>query len=1302
MNFVGIHNHTEYSNTKLRDCIIRIKDLVNKGIEYGYQGIAITDHEVLSGHIEALKVRDSIQETNPDFKIMLGNEIYLIDQELYRQATKYYHFILIAKDQEGYRQIRALSSRAWERSFKEGKMVRTPTFYQDFDEIIGTNKGHLIASTACLGGELASAILSKDSDRLNHFINWMIRTFGKENCFLEMQDSDTEEQQLVNTTIIRIADFFGLNYLVSSDAHYLNKEDKGVHSAFLNSKEEKERETESFYKYTYVKSEEEIKDILSYLPNEVVDKAISNTMLIYDMVENFDIRHKVMVPQVKIPDIVFSYPQILIQGAKQYKYIGLFLHSEYKQDTYLLYLIGLGLQKVGIDIAHPQSNTYLERIDTELEVLWNISAYHNQRMSAYLNLVKRIIDIIWKVSIVGVGRGSCGGFLINYLVGITQINPLDYNLPYWRFLNNERLDDFPDIDIDVDPSKTDEIISLLREEFGQDNVLNTITFKTESSKSAVLTAARGRGISNDEAQVLSSMIPAERGKVSSIDECLGLVEGSSAVPGFKEALEKYNLTDIVRSIEGIISGRGIHASSIYIFNNGYLYQNSLMRAPNNTLITAFNMHDSDDMGALKFDLLRTDAQTKMTKCLELLLNDKQIQWQGDLRSTYNKYLHPDIIDYSDKKLWENIDNRKVMNLFQFETMVGGLGIQKVRPTSILEMSLTNDAMRLQGTLDGLSPIERFARYKKNVQLWYQEMEAKGITLEEQRILEKYLLPTYGNSINQETLMQILMDPKISKFSLRESNGARKILAKKLTHKVAGLKEDFYSKGSEVARKEFLDYIWEYFIEPQMGYSFSSIHSHSYSIVGLQEAYLATHFNPLYWDCACLSVNAGSSDTDFEVFGDEEEEEDSTEEVENKTVNTNYGKIAKALSDIQNQGVDIELPSINKAEQDFRPDIENGGIIYGLQAIIGMNNDIVSAIINNRPYTSLEDFMARVPLTTVQMISLIKSGAFDSLENKYRTLIMEKYLYILAKSKVTVKNQLTMTHFDKLVEYKIVPTEYTDAVRWVYFKKWIDKHCQGLSSEQKKIYIIKEEDECKFFAKQVQQYLTYGKDYDIINESYQVKMSAFKKAFDTYLTAFKEWMQSPHTREVLFYNAEIAEKVKEWQNKYCNGDISKWEMDSLSYYHSGHELKSISREMYNLVNFNILPEKPEVKQYRVSQRTGNKIPEYNIVNIAGTVLNSDKLKHLVTLLTTDGVVEVKFSKFTFIHYNKQISRLFEGKKQVIEKPWFARGNKLLISGYRRENLFIAQRNYTNGYSRLVQLITETQGNKLVLKGDREKE
>lgn len=214
-----------------------------------------------------------------------------------------------------------------------------------------------------------------------------------------------------------------------------------------------------------------------------------------------------------------------------------------------------------------------------------------------------------------------------------------------------------------------------------------------------------------------------------------------------------------------------------------------MRAPNKTKMTAFNMHDSDDMGALKMDVLRTDAQSKMAKCLDLLLKDGQIEWQGSLRETYNKYLHPDVLDYDNSKMWERAADGDIANLFQFETQVGAVCIKKARPVNVMQLAEINSIMRLQSD-GGEQPIDRYVRFRNNPDAWDLEMMEEGLSLSEMEILKKYLSGSNGVSGSQEVLMRILMDENVCRFTLGEANAARKAIAKKQAQKLIQLKKRF--------------------------------------------------------------------------------------------------------------------------------------------------------------------------------------------------------------------------------------------------------------------------------------------------------------------------------------------------------------------------------------------------------------------------------------------------------------------------------------------------------------------------------
>lgn len=1275
--FYSLHSHTYASNIRFLDSINRPSSMIKKAIDLGFGGIAFTDHESLSAAVEIIKERDKIKESHPDFKIIFGNEIYLIDETEIKNTNKYYHFILLAKDKEGWDQLRELSSFAWENSYMERGQVRVPTTYQKIEEVIGKNPGHIFASTACIGGRLPYLILEHNVAEANSFIRWCIKTFGEGDFALELQPSDNEEQVIVNKTLIKLARHYNLPFIVTTDSHYLDKEDFKIHSAFLNSKQTTDRETEKFYKYTYIMSEEEMIDILTLngqgITKDEALEAINNTSIIGQKFQEYDFRHGTIVPKIHIPDFTLTKE---LYGDSKYPITNKFYDSDDEQDRYLMYQIEQGIheKKVKMD------DVKRERIEKELDILEYISERLNQKLSAYLNLTVNIINLAWQASLVAPGRGSSTGFYINYLIGITQIDPFVYGLKEWRFLNKERVE-LPDVDSDFQPEKTAEIISILRGEYGDDHVLNCATFKTESLKSAILSCGRGLGYNNDDMQALAAMVPAHRGNTYTLSECLNGDEekGFEPVKDFEAKLKLYpGLFEAVQKIEGLPTNASIHASALYVFNDGYLPQNSLMRAPNGTKMTAFSMHDSDDMGALKMDVLRTDAQSKIAKCLDLLLKDGEIEWQGNLRQTYNKYLHPDFLEYNNPVMWKKMSDGSIPNLFQMDSPVGAVAMKKARPENVRQLAEVNSIMRLQSE-SGEQPIDRYVRFRNDINQWYLEMADEGLDQHEVNILEKYLVDSYGVSGSQEILMQILMDPEICAFTLGEANAARKAIAKKIAAKIIQLKKDFFEKGNKCGtREEFLNYVWVYCIEPQLGYSFSINHTVPYSVVAVQEANLATRWNPLYWQCACLCVNSGNYVGEIGEDEEEVEEVDDTleEEIEEKKakkVAPNYGKISKAISEMQMTGVKIELPDINKTQADFIPDVANNAIFYSLQAVTVVSDELFDKIIAGRPYSSMLDFYERIQPTTAQMIGLIKAGCFDALEGKKRIVIMENFLQYLANKENPVKEKLTTVQLKKAISLKMPELSvYMDSVRAYKYKTYLDANCVDKQSTAKR-YVIDDEACIKFFNVYIRDKLNLDKDEyaSLPNNAIAIKMTALKRVIDQLMSPLMTWFNSEDG--VRAYNELLKQEfVNELRAKYCGGTLSKWEMDTMNFYYSGHELEKMCDSMYGVVDFNSLSENSSPKDIKA---------------IAGTVINVINAKHTISILTKYGVVDVKFYGDNYIKFNKKISEIDAKtkKKRVIDDSWFKRGNKLLIYGTRREDTFIAKNCKVDTYYRSVGLI-----------------
>lgn len=628
---IGCHCHTaKGSNLRLIDSTNKVKDLIKTAADLNYKGIAITDHECLSAHVEAIRAVKELKTKNiisDDFKLILGNEIYLLMEPLEEiknnhqsKKSKFPHFILLAKDAIGHKQLRLLSSKAWEQSFHTSIMERTPTEKSYLEEIVSQDKGHLIATTACLGSEINIYLLEKAqyevernhnkikeiNKKIDVFVEWGIKVFGKENFFIEIQPAYSPEQIYCNTNLIEIAKKFELKFIVTTDAHFLRPEDRLIHKSFLNSKDG-EREVDEFYEACFVQSQEEIKQRLNYLNSKDVEVAINNTLLIGEMVEEYDLFHAPIIPKIEIPS--FKVRHLFKPAYEKYTYIKLMANSLEEQDRYLLKLIEDGFEnKFPRNVLNKEYfHQILNRINMELEELWKITEELKQTMSAYYITVREIINIIWDDcggnSLVGIARGSAAGFLINYLLDITQFNPMDYNLPHWRHLHHSR-PDMPDIDIDTEGSKRQTILKAFKNRFGERRVLNIATFGTEGSKSAVLTACRGLGIDNDIAMHIASFIPYERGQNWPLSDCLYGNEEKNREPirEFINEIEKYEgLKEVALKIEGIENKRSIHAGGIYIFNEDFIESNAMMKAPNGQWITQFSMGDSEYMGNTKYD-----------------------------------------------------------------------------------------------------------------------------------------------------------------------------------------------------------------------------------------------------------------------------------------------------------------------------------------------------------------------------------------------------------------------------------------------------------------------------------------------------------------------------------------------------------------------------------------------------------------------------------------------------------------------------------------------------------------------------
>ena len=604
------------SNIRMLDCIIKEDKLIDYALELGLTGVAITDHESVSGYIKALKYMKSLKskakkilETEPNdkwanqvknFKLVLGNEIYLCRDNLsaknfIKGEDKFWHFILLAKDKIGNKQLRELSSRAWNRSFYQF-MERVPTYYSDIEEIIGNNPGHVVAQTACLGSFFDYLILNQQYEKALNFCHWCEQIFGKENFFIEIQPGLSKEQVTFNTLAAQFAKKNHFNITVTTDSHYLRQEDREIHKSFLNSSDG-DRETDDFYAYTYMMSTEEIREKLNYFDDDFITQIFENSNKVCSMIEEYDLAYKQIVPRIPLDwHLIHCEPQKII-GEREY--LNKYLNSEYEEDKFFLYsIIQKGLELDCLDKIH------LDRLEEELQEMWIVSEKIQERLSAYFITVRKVIDIAWTDgdSLVGPWRGSVGSMLSAYLMDIIQRDPLKSPtaLPYWRFCSRGRAE-LADVDIDSQASKRERFIEAVRRYFESigGELTSVATFGTETSKAALQTAARGLGYEPELGSFLSSLIPIDRGFVRSLQQCYYGDEekGYQPIPQFIAEMGKHeDIWNVAKNIEGLISRRGVHASGIILTNDKFTELGATMKSPKGVKCSQWELHDEEYTG----------------------------------------------------------------------------------------------------------------------------------------------------------------------------------------------------------------------------------------------------------------------------------------------------------------------------------------------------------------------------------------------------------------------------------------------------------------------------------------------------------------------------------------------------------------------------------------------------------------------------------------------------------------------------------------------------------------------------------
>lgn len=1231
--YFGMHNHTQYSNiTTGLDSINKLSDLVRRAKELQMTGVAITNHDNLSEVIEINKMQKQLKKDGDNFVVAMGNEIYLVDEFEDNDAKDmkrfYYHFILIAKDSVGYQQLIELSTRAWYRSVIQRGRRRVPTLKSDIEEIVGTNPGHLVATSACLGGELPKLILEGKENEAKEFIKWCQTQFGIKDFYIELQPSLIEDQIKFNKKIFSMSfDAEPPNFIIATDAHYQDAENFPIFEAFLRSKQEN-REVKEYYDYARLMGEIEIFELLNYLPEVAVRQMLDNTIEIKNQIEFYDLTQDPKIPKVKLPQILLNHEHT----TNEYRYpnISWALQSADYQTVYCARYCCNKLKEL-----NKWNDQYLSRLDEEFDTFKYQSEQLQDNFFSYVNTIQHYLELAWSVDCaVGPSRGSASGCLICYLMGVVQCDPIQYDLPFWRFLNKVRTSPL-DVDLDFQPSKRQELFKAIREERGELGLTQVATYRTLTLKAAIGNAARGyrnkefpKGLDPDISTYLSSLIEVKRGFVATLyqtlngDETTGFNINHSFI---KECKTYPGLLEIIEKIEGLIVGSSTHAAAVILFDEQDKLTShcSLMRAPNGDLCSALDLHTVEEAGCYKYDFLLLSTLDIQATCFKLLQKDKVIPPELTLKECFRKYINPNTIDFNEPEIWEKIYNNEVLSIFQWDSAVARKGILAAKPQNLFELTSLNGLIRLM-TADGEeNQIQRFVRFKENPELFEQEMVVAGLSEEQKKHMHEELDKYNGCAATQESFM--ILSQKLAGFTLKQADALRKTVAKKKMNEITSQKELFFSKLGDNSEK-VKNYLWSVICEPSMGYSFSICHGLIYSMIGVQCVLMGgVLFHPIYWQTACLLQRSGSLD--------------------GKT--SDYNKIAKAVSMISKQGVNIRPVDINTSEREFSLDVTKNVIYFGLDGVKGLKSKVIESIMEKRPFASMLDFMVRTKSDIASTVTLIKAGAFDEFNSRVDNIEIISKMQSGQKEKLNGQNFLMLSR-DGFWAQDTPELKYAQRV----FN--FTQHLKNLASKA----AIDDEYPLDDRACEFLDEIGYSHDGASINKR------AWKSFYDIALLPMKQYLIDNQEEMLEKVNKQI---IQNWKEKYFSSiDFAQGEIETMGLCFAEHPMERV----INVADFDELPREPEIQNIYTT-KTGRSIPMFRLTMICGIAIAKDKLHNSITLLTATGPVEVRFRKEQFAAYDQQVSQQIGGRKQIIEKSWLNRGTGLIIHGMRQDDLFVAK-------------------------------
>ena len=888
MAFTHLHVHTEYS---LLDGSSKIRELTARAKELGMDSMAITDHGVMYGVIDFYRAAREV-----GIKPILGCEVYVapgsrFDRENGAGEDRYYHLILLAEYNTGYKNLMKIVSKGFVDGFYYKPRV-------DLDLLETYHEG-IISLSACLAGEVQKYLARGMYEEAKRSALRYSEIFGKDHFYLELQDHGIPEQKMVNQGLLRLSQETGLELVATNDVHYTFAEDAKAHDILLCIQTGKKVTDEDRMRYEggqyYCKSEEEMRKLFPY-----AQEAIDNTHKIAERC-NVEIEFGVTkLPKYEVPEGFDSW-------------------------TYLNHLC-----REGFKTRYPDDDgTLSRRLDYELGVIKTMGYVD------YFLIVWDFINYARSQNImVGPGRGSAAGSIVSYTLGITNIDPVRYNLLFERFLNPERVS-MPDIDVDFCYERRQEVIDYVVRKYGKDQVVQIVTFGTLAAKGVVRDVGRVLDLPYAMCDSIAKMIPNDLGMT--LDKAL------TANPDLKKLYNedeqvKY-LIDMSKRLEGLPRHTSMHAAGVVIGSRSIDEFVPLSRAADGTITTQFTMTTIEELGLLKMDFLGLRTLTVIQNAVRLAEKD------------YGIKLDMDHIDYNDKKVLESIGTGRTEGVFQLES--GGMkGFMKELKPENLEDIIAGISLYRPG------PMDFIPRYLKG------KNDKTSITYECPQ-LEPILSPTYGCIVYQEQVMQIVRD--LAGYTMGRSDLVRRAMSKKKTAVMEKERQNFvYGNEAEGVKgciangidEKTANHIYDEMIDFAK-YAFNKSHAAAYAVVSYQTAYLKYYYPKEFMAALMSSV------------------------MDNVSKFSEYILTCRRMMDIA-----ILPPDINEGESGFS--VSGDGIRYGLSAIKSVGRPVVDAILEERKkngiFSSMEDFINRMTNKEVNRRTIenfIKSGAMDSLPGTRR-------------------------------------------------------------------------------------------------------------------------------------------------------------------------------------------------------------------------------------------------------------------------------------------------------------------------------